>query len=275
MANIFTITTVAQTLKADVNGSATAAFTVTNSTSRPLRGIARIKPLGNTESSWIKIDGETERDFPPGGTHQYTVNFNKPKPATPPTTPQPAESFPFRFDEVSATNPQEDFSEGPVVTVEIPVPPVPPPPPKWWILILVGILLVVSLIVGYLVFGRNGDDAPIPTPTPTITPTATPTPAPTPIRSPTPPRMSAKEFGFDRPGSDFNKFITPTVEGCENACRETGACQAYTWGNGNNCWLKNTQPPKVKNPLYTSGIKIRIIRPGMEVFDQKLLEQKK
>jgi len=44
MANVFTITTAQQTLKADADGRATTVFTVTNATSRPLRGIAKIKP---------------------------------------------------------------------------------------------------------------------------------------------------------------------------------------------------------------------------------------
>jgi hypothetical protein len=166
MANIFAITTANDKIKAE-NGSATSVFTVTNSTSRPLRGIARIKPLGNTESSWIKIDGEVERDFPPGGTHQFTVTFNKPKSSTP-TTPQPAESFPFRLDTVSAANPDEDFSEGPVVTVEIPEQKVEQKKPfPWWILIILGVLLIVGAITAIFLLRDRGNGNPTPTPTPT------------------------------------------------------------------------------------------------------------
>jgi hypothetical protein len=183
MANIFTITTVRQTLKADAEGQATTVFTVTNSTSRPLRGIVKIRPLGNTQAQWLAIEGETERDFSAGGTHQFTVTFKKPKvPAAPDTAPQPAESFPFRVDAVSAINPDEDFTEGPVVTVETaagqPLPVKKPFP--WWILIVAGILLVVGIVVTLLLL--RGDDAggdPTPTPTPTVTPTLTPTVTPT------------------------------------------------------------------------------------------------
>src|SRR5215213_793132 len=111
MSSLFAITAAPDKLKAET-GSATSVITVTNSTSRPLRGVVKVKPLGNTQAQWLKIDGETERDFPAGGTHQFTVTFNKPKPPTPPTTPQPAESFPFRVDAISSTNPDEDFTEG-------------------------------------------------------------------------------------------------------------------------------------------------------------------
>ncbi|HEY0048542.1 MAG TPA: hypothetical protein VGB68_04610 [Pyrinomonadaceae bacterium] len=172
MSNIFTITTAQQTLKANENGQATAVFTVTNAASRPVRYFVKIKPLGNTEAQWLMIEGETERDFPAGGTHQFTVNFNKPKSSTapaPPSAPQPAEAFPFRLDAISAINPDEDFTEGPVVTVEIPEQKVEPKKSfPWWILIVVGVLLVVGIIVAVLMYrGGGGDGAPTPTPTPT------------------------------------------------------------------------------------------------------------
>jgi hypothetical protein len=177
MANIFAITTVTDKLKAE-KGNATTVFTVTNTSSRPLRGVARVKPLGSTQTAWLKIEGETERDFPAGGTHQFTVNFNKPKSAT---EPHPAESYPFRFDAVSAANPDEEYTEGPVVTIEIPEQKIEEKKPfPWWILIVVGILLVVGAVVIILVL-RNGEDEPLPaTPTPTAIPTQTPTPSPTP-----------------------------------------------------------------------------------------------
>ena len=161
MANTFTITTPATTLKADANGRTTTVFTVTNTTSRPLRGIAKIKPLGNTEAAWLKIEGEAERDFPAGGTHQFTVNFTKPKPTV---LPQPAETFQFRLDAVSTENPDEDFTEGPVVLVEIPEQKEETTKFPWWILIVIGVLLIVGVIVAILLL-RNGENGE-PTPTP-------------------------------------------------------------------------------------------------------------
>ncbi|HSK73088.1 MAG TPA: PASTA domain-containing protein [Pyrinomonadaceae bacterium] len=177
MANVFAITTVTDKLKAEA-GNATTVFTVTNTTSRPLRGVARIKALGGTQAAWIKIEGETERDFPAGGTHQFSVSFNKPQPAT---GQHPAESYPFRFDAVSSRNPDEEYTEGPVVTIEIPEQKIEEKKSfPWWILIVVGILLVIGAVAAILVF-RNGGDKPLPpTPTPTATPTLTPTPSPTP-----------------------------------------------------------------------------------------------
>ncbi|HEX8738166.1 MAG TPA: PASTA domain-containing protein [Pyrinomonadaceae bacterium] len=164
MPSLFAITAAPDKLKTET-GSATTSITVTNSTSRPLRGVVKVKPLGNTQSQWLKIDGETERDFPAGGTHQFTVTFNKPKPApTPNPTPQPAESFPFRVDAISATNPDEDFTEGPVITVEIPeVKPAEKKGVPWWVWLIVGIV-VLLLIVGVILFlvFRGGDKVEVP-----------------------------------------------------------------------------------------------------------------
>ncbi|HEX8738165.1 MAG TPA: hypothetical protein VF721_22715 [Pyrinomonadaceae bacterium] len=180
MANIFTITTPQQTLKANAGGEATTVFTVTNATSRPLRGFVKIKALGNTQSEWLKIDGETERDFAAGGTHQFTAAFSKPKAASAPAAAQAAESFPFRLDAISAINPDEDFTEGPVVTVEIsgqPVEPVKKPFPWLWVIIGAVVLLIIIGVVAWLLLrggGGSGSGNTNTTPTPTATPTATP-----------------------------------------------------------------------------------------------------
>jgi hypothetical protein len=162
MASVFAITTATDKLKTET-GSVTTVFTVTNSTSRPLRGFVKIKPLSNTQAQWLKVEGETERDFPAGGTHQFTVTFNKPKPGTPPSAPQPAESFPFRLDAISAINPDEDFTEGPVVAVEIPEQTVEPKKSfPWWILIIVAVLLIVGGVVAWLLLRGGGDNVEVP-----------------------------------------------------------------------------------------------------------------
>ena len=256
MAKVFAITPVTDKLKADANGQTTTVFTVTNETSRPLRGIAKIKPEGKTEASWIKIEGETERDFPANGTHQFTVNFTKPKP---PILPHPAETFDFRLNAISAENPDEDFAEGQKVTVEIPEQKEETKKFPWWILIVIGVLLIVGVVIAILLIRGGGGNNPEPTPkiTPTETPTATPTPTPTPTPTATPtPKMSAREYGFDRPGSDFQSFTSPSVQFCETACLENSQCKAYTFANtANYCWLKNAVPAKVSNGNFTSGTK--------------------
>src|SRR6185295_13823129 len=104
MAKVFAITTTSTEKVEAVKGNASVVFTVTNTTSRPLRCMARLKPLGSTQMSWLKIDGEIERDLAAGATDTFTVDFAKPAPPALPTASQPAESFQFRFDGVSAAN---------------------------------------------------------------------------------------------------------------------------------------------------------------------------
>src|SRR6266496_4127719 len=139
MARTFAITTTAtENLKADAKGHAEAVFTVTNTSPRPVRGLAKAKAMDSTKQEWLRLAGEAERDFAPGATQQFIISFDCPVtpapapaskgPATPASkgaqpaaaaaTPAPAK-YAFRLDVASAANPDEDFIEGPVVTVEM------------------------------------------------------------------------------------------------------------------------------------------------------------
>jgi hypothetical protein len=146
MANTFTITTSAtDTLKTDDKGHTEAVFTVTNSTARPVRGMARAKALDSTKQEWLQIAGESERDFGSGDTQHLVVTFDapvatrphsvplpaaaQPSAAVPPTGAAPADKYSFRLDVASARNPDEDFTQGPVVKVELLHKPVTPPKP--------------------------------------------------------------------------------------------------------------------------------------------------
>jgi hypothetical protein len=180
MAKSFSITTPTDALKADAKGHAQAVFTVTNATARPVRGMARARALGDTKREWLSVAGETERDFGGGTTEQFTVNFD--------AAGAPAGKYPFRLDVSSALNPDEDFTEGPTVTVEVAGAAAPPPPqkkfPLWIVFVILGVVLLVGVIVLILVLTRggkeNGNGEASPTPIEaTPTPAATATPPPT------------------------------------------------------------------------------------------------
>lgn len=173
MANVFAITTATADIKANNDGKAAAVFTVTNNSNKPVRGIAKAKALENTQQDWLTVDGENERDFAAHGTQQLTVNFAKPvAPAAPGDSPRPPEKFPFRLDVASAVNPDEVFTEGPQVTVEV-TPPLPPPVKKpfpWWLIAVIGAVVLVVAIVLVVLLTRGtsgpGNNTPPPTPTP-------------------------------------------------------------------------------------------------------------
>jgi beta-lactam-binding protein with PASTA domain len=142
MSKIFAITSANETAKLTADRHGEAAFTVTNTTARPMRGLAKLKPLGDTKQEWLKLKGESERDFVAGGTQQYTVMLDVPANAAP-------GKYGFRLDIVSTINPDEDFTEGPTVTAEL-SPPKPRPASKAWIIPVA--LIVVAVIVGAIVF---------------------------------------------------------------------------------------------------------------------------
>jgi hypothetical protein len=178
MANIFAITTLTEEIKADNSGKASAVFTVTNTSNKPVRGVAKAKALGNTQQDWIDLEGEMERDFSASGTQQFTINFHKPAaPADPGAPAPPPEKFPFRLDVALAANTDEQFTEGPAVKVEVTSAPVEKKKPfPWWILAIIGAVLLIIIIVVVIFMMRGGktNPPPPPTPTPTVTPTVPP-----------------------------------------------------------------------------------------------------
>lgn len=151
MPKSFAITTTAtEKLTADANGHAEALFTVTNATQRPVRGMAKPKGLGETRREWLSILGDSERDFGGGATEQFTVKFDAPG--------APAGKYPFRLDVASFSNPDEDFTEGPTVTLEVAgaAKPAPKPFPKWiWLVIAAIVILAVGGVVTWLLWGRK------------------------------------------------------------------------------------------------------------------------
>jgi hypothetical protein len=154
MGNIFAITTTTNDIKADAAGKASAIFTVTNTSNKPIRGIARSKALGSTQQDWLDVKGETEMDFGAGGTQQFTVNFK--------ATGAPAGKFPFRLDVASATNSDEEFTEGPTVNVETAATPAPAVKKgsSLWIVIIVIVGLALLVLAGILFLVLRGDKTP-------------------------------------------------------------------------------------------------------------------
>lgn len=144
MARSFTIETTTDTLKANAKEPANAAFIVTNGTPRPVRGLAMVKALGDTKREWLSIAGETERDFGGGAKERFAVNFD--------SANAPAGRYQFRLDVASALSPDEDFTEGPTVTVEVakPTPVEPKPFPKWIIPVIAGIVLLIGGVLAWL-----------------------------------------------------------------------------------------------------------------------------
>lgn len=171
MTRIFDITTASDLLNIDASGQGKLLFTVTNTTQRPQRASLRLRVLDSGEASWLKLGGESERDFPPGFTHQVEVAVSPPAGSLP-------GKFRVRLDALSVANPDDDFTEGPAVGVIIPTPSIPPKKSMLWLwLLIAAVVLTVIAAVIFLVMRKPPvpDKPPVPVP-PTV---PVPPPAPT------------------------------------------------------------------------------------------------
>lgn len=139
MPSPFAITAAANTVRLDANRRGEATFTVSNVLTRRLQGRALLVTEDPTVAAWLTLVGSAERDFEVAGTQQYPVRI-----AAPATVPTGV--YPFRLDMVGVENPDELFTQGPTVAIEVTTisPPPPPPPPQQdpgYIVTLVGTLI--------------------------------------------------------------------------------------------------------------------------------------
>src|SRR5262249_45738712 len=145
MNSIFAITTASDRVPVGGDGRGEITFTVTNSSARPLRGQLRVRPLGSTKGEWLNIAGETERAFSPNATQQVVV-----KVAAPPGAP--AGKYQFRLDAVSLVNPDDDFTEGPTIDLEIKAKEAPKKAFPWWIVAAAAGAVVLIVVITWLLW---------------------------------------------------------------------------------------------------------------------------
>jgi hypothetical protein len=162
MNRIFAITATSDRVPTGGDGRGEITFTVTNSSARPLRGQLRVRPLGSTRGEWLSVAGETERAFSPNATQQVVI-----KVAIPPGVP--AGKYQFRLDAISVINPDDDFTEGPTVDLEVKATEPPKKAFPWWIVAAAaGAVILIVTLTWWLwpksgpkvVFEDNFDEAP-------------------------------------------------------------------------------------------------------------------
>jgi hypothetical protein len=157
VSDAFSITPSATTLVLDASGQATISFYVTNATGRPLRMRAVLHAIEPARPEWFSFVGEAEQETPLGGTHQYDVAIAVPK-ATPPG------SYQLRLSAHAEDQPDEDFSQGPTVTITVrePAPSEPRQRFPWWMkvascgmiiatLVLILVIVVIVIIIKAIV----------------------------------------------------------------------------------------------------------------------------
>jgi hypothetical protein len=71
------------------------------------------------------------------------------------------------------------------------------------------------------------------------------------------------EDRIDRPGLDYQNFVTDSWRNCEATCAGDQTCAAWTYaragfqGPRGRCWLKSSVPRPVDNQNTVSGVKFR------------------
>jgi putative membrane protein len=147
MASIFSITTATNNIPIGTGRIATALFTVSNRSSQPLigRAVLVMDPPNESQSNWLRLKPpqESERNFDAHGVQDYLVEVNVPVGAL-------AGEYIFHLDMEDTANPDETYTVGPTVLLEVAQTEPPKPEKKpfpWWI-ILVG-LSIVGLGLGF------------------------------------------------------------------------------------------------------------------------------
>jgi hypothetical protein len=139
VGSIVTITVTSPTARCSADGKAEYAFTVTNTSGAPLRVGSRILPEAPAPEGWFSIDGP-ERELGPQETDQITVKVRVPAGSA-------SGKYKFRLLVFSGERGRsgEDFTEGPLVALEVPGASVPEVPSKagfpWWVVVVAALVL--------------------------------------------------------------------------------------------------------------------------------------
>jgi hypothetical protein len=166
MTSLFAITAKPPALRLIVGSGGTVTFTVSFANPPPAATVpfpahANLVPQDAVVAPWLALDGPPGRHFAPNSTEVYTVKVAAPANAMPGTTA-------FRLDMIGDENPDEQYTQGPSVALEIEAAPIPKKkPPFWlWIAIAAAVLVIGGTALTFALT-RGGQT---PTPTPDTTP---------------------------------------------------------------------------------------------------------
>jgi hypothetical protein len=152
MTRTFTITCAAGVIRLAGQARGECSFTVTNTSSVPLRAHPTVVALDGRAAAWFAVSGEPVRDLAPGQTVQVTVVINP--------SGAPAGRYGFRLDVMPGEGGER--STGPEACVELTSEAAPLPPGRkafpWWLLILALVLVgvVAIAVVAWVMFRSYG-----------------------------------------------------------------------------------------------------------------------
>ena len=155
MDSIFSITTATDSIPIGTQRSARVVFTVTNTSSLPLIGQSFLvmDPPNEAKSDWLQLKPpqESERTFDAHGVQDYLVEVNVPVDAL-------AGEYIFHLDMENTANPDETYTVGPTVLLEVAAPEPESPKPKpfpWWIILIILVVLCLCIIIMWALLSRS------------------------------------------------------------------------------------------------------------------------
>lgn len=209
----FEVTAAAQKASLGSTNAGEVAFTVTNKGQGMVKGRLGVKPHPPAEAGWFTIDGESTRDFGPGAAEQVVVKIAVPAGAT-------AGSYAFQLNAWNEALPDEDYTEGQSVALEV-KPTERKKPFPWWIVAIAAVVLIGIGVTVALVSG--GDES-----------SSGGTPEPPAVTGPQPPELVAPaddaEFGI----GDEVLFDWNPVEGADAYRLEVDKCSGPCTGDNAN-----------------------------------------
>lgn len=122
-SSTFSVTAVSDRIRLGQDRHGSARFTAVNNSPRAIRGVARVIPLGDTQTEWFSIDGDAQRPFAPGASQEFEVMVQVAESVA-------AGEYRFRLDVIGVENPDDDYGRGPDATVVVAALPRPPAGPR-------------------------------------------------------------------------------------------------------------------------------------------------
>jgi hypothetical protein len=158
IASIFAITAQPPTVRLTPDGSGAVTFTVSytgaaRADAVPFPAHANLVPQTPAIAPWLALEGPSGRRFAPNSTEVYTVTVALPADAAPGT-------YAFRLDMVGDENPDEQYTQGPAVALDVSVAALPArgklPSWLWIVLAAVAVLIVGGVLAIVLTRGKGG-----------------------------------------------------------------------------------------------------------------------
>ena len=158
MTRPFDITAVSNDLTLDAKGRGKKIFTVTNKSQQALRAKLSVFHFDTAKAGWITVAGDAVRSWAAtDGVQQVEVNV-----AVPPGTPPG--KLRMRLDAISENRPEEDYTEGPEISVVIPA--VAEERKKedvpWWVWLIIALVVLTIVGVGAWLALRKTDPSAVP-----------------------------------------------------------------------------------------------------------------